>query len=383
MRHTHTDRMANMRTTTPALARRLRATGLVATALLVGACGGDPPAATAQADSTVVAVLGPRDLAVAESREVTDGVTITGSLNPEEQVEVKAQVSGQLASITVDRGTRVRMGQAIAQLESRTAAALRSSAAAGLAAAERDFAATDTLYKAGAVSERDHIGARTALDAARAQLAQAEETLERSTIRAPITGVISDRAVSPGEAVRVGDKLFTVVNSDILEIVGQVSPAAIGGIRIGSRATLRLEAYPEREIAGRVARIEPVADPDTRQVGVAIHVPNANGSLVAGLFATGTIQTGTNVQVSLPTIPFSAVLTRGGESAVFVVEGDRIARRVVTLGARDLAAGVVSIQSGVAVGDRVLVNPTPDLTTGTPVRLLGDSPMAADTTGGR
>ena len=235
--------------------------------------------------------------------------------------------------MVVDRGSRIRRGAPLALLERGTARAQVASAAAAVASAERDLEAADTLYKAGAVSERDYTQARTALDAARAQLVQARETLRRNTIESPITGVVSDRVVSSGEAIRVGDRLFTVVDSDTLELAGQVGPDEIGSVHIGDRAVLRLESYPDRRIEGRVARIEPVANVETRQVGVYVHVPNRAHELVAGLFATGTILSRDDTAGGpVLAIPTSAVLEQQGAAIVFAIEQDTLNRRQVALG---------------------------------------------------
>lgn len=318
-------------------------------------------------------LLGARDVATVSLETIASGISITGSLDAAQRVEVKSQLAGQLDRVTVDRGSSVRRGQLLATIDARGTRAQLSSAQASLEAAERDFRAADTLYKAGAISERDFVQAKVARDASQAQLEQVEETLSRASVTSPITGVISMRSVEPGEAVQTAAALFTIVNTDSLELAGRVAPDAVGRIRIGQSVALTLDAYAGRTITGRVARIEPVAETGTRQVAVYVHVPNPQHELVGGLFATGLIMDD-GVKTPQPAVPTTAVQTNGSESVVFVLDGDRIARRSVTLGERDASRGLVAILSGVSAGERVLVNAPENVADGTRATLLSDTP---------
>ena len=98
--------------------------------------------------------------------------------------------------------------------------------------------------------------------------------------------------VSEGEAVNPGQALFTVVNTDYLELAGQVPVNQAARVRAGQPVEFSLAAYPGRVFRGEVARVEPTADPATRQVGVYVRLPNRDRALVGGLFATGRILTG-------------------------------------------------------------------------------------------
>lgn len=342
--------------------------------LLAAACGGSE-AETATVAEEPTMLLGARDVATVSLETIASGISITGSLDAAQRVEVKSQLAGQLDRITVDRGSSVRRGQLLATIDARGTRAQLASAQASLEAAERDLRAADTLYKAGAISERDFVQASVARDASVAQLEQVQETLSRASVTAPITGVISVRSVQPGEAVQTAAALFTIVNTDSLELAGRVAPDAVGRIRIGQSVALTLDAYAGRAITGRVARIEPVAETGTRQVAVYVHVPNQQHELVGGLFATGLIMDD-GVKTPQPAVPTTAVQTSGSESAVYVLDGDRIARRPVTLGERDAARGLVAVLSGVSAGERVLINAPDNVANGTRATLLSDAPPA-------
>lgn len=358
----------------------------LAIALLVGAtvgCGKSEPV-EATSDSTAAMVLGTRDVMTVTNEVIASGITITGSLNAAQEIDVKSQIAGQIDRVTVNRGTAVRRGQLLATIDARGTRAQAASADAALQAADRDLRAADTLYKAGAISERDFVQAKVARDAASAQLAQTRETLGRASVTSPISGVISDRMIEPGEAVQTATSLFTVVNTDSLELAGRVAPGDIAGVRIGQSVKLTLDAYSGRAVTGRVARIEPVAETGTRQVAVYVHVSNARHELVGGLFATGLILR-QGSETPMPAVPRTAVRADGNASVAYVIEGDQLVKRTVTLGGEDANRGLVEIRSGVKAGERVLVNAPETALATTRIRILSDSsasrPVVADTSG--
>lgn len=355
---------------------------LLATLMTLGACTRSNGAEATR--ETPPLVLGPNDVAVARLADIGSAVVISGPLEPAQVVNVRAQASGTVSGLRVDRGTSVRAGQVMAVIE---AAGVRSQAAgaragvaaarANLAVAEQRLEAARTLKQAGAMSEIDYRSAVAGHEAAQAQLAAAEaqaatagEAAARTAITAPITGVVSQRFVQGGEAVNPGTPLFTVVNSSVLELAGQMGVAVAARVQVGQPVVFALDADPGREFRGRVARIDPTADPGTRQVGVYVHLANPGGRIVGGQFARGRIVTRSSQQVVVPEI---AVRDAGASPSVLVVRGDRVERRPVTLGDRDESSGWIAVLSGVQAGETVLVAASADIPDGTRVTVASDS----------
>jgi RND family efflux transporter MFP subunit len=356
----------------------------VATLALLGACKGSDRAQANEVAPAAV-VLGPQDVATAQVGPIGSAVVVSGPLEPSERVTLRAQVPGVLTGLSVDRGSTVRRGQVLAVIE---AAGIRGQAAgaqASIAAAQANLAlarqrmeAARTLREAGAMSEIDYRTAVAAFEAAEAQVAAARaqaatsgEAAARTVITSPIAGVVSNRLVENGEAVSPGDELFTVVNPGTLELEGSIAVADAARVRVGQPVEFTLDAVPNERHRGTVARIDPIADPATRQVGVYVQLPNQGWRLVGGQFARGRIMTGANTTAVL--IPETAVReTASGEREAFVVANGRAARRIVTLGPRDEAAGLVAVTTGVQAGERVIVAPTTDIADGTPVTVSGD-----------
>lgn len=123
-----------------------------------------------------------------------------------------------------------------------------------------------------------------------------------------------------------------------------------------------------------------MADLRTRQVGVYVQLPNRDGSLVAGQFATGRI-VGEQVEGAL-VVPVAAVRGSGAQSFVLVVEDGRIARRPVQTGLRDDLSGLIAIQSGVSEGEQVIATPVAAIEPGTAVRVVGGGAVAKAAAGG-
>jgi len=343
---------------------------LAATAMaMLAGCGGGGEAGEAKAGTpaaTPEVVLAPSDVAPATTTELQGAVGLAGSLEPARVVEVKAQVPGVVQGLTVDRGSVVGQGQLLARIEAAGiqsqaggAAAQVAGAQAALAQAQRQLESARTLHDAGAMSEISYRAAETQVAAARAQLAAARagatgasEQAARTRVLSPLTGRVSDRRVQSGEAVAVGAVLLVVVDSRNLELKGQVPVELAAAVRAGQPVEFTLSSDPGRTFRGTVARVDPVADPGTRQVGVTLRLPNADGGLIGGLYASGRVLTGqTRTAVA---VPAAAVRTAGTESFVWVVKDGRAERRVVTLGERDDARGLVAVASGLAAGEQVV-----------------------------
>jgi RND family efflux transporter MFP subunit len=391
---THVVYMNVMNTFTPAIL--MRRSFLITMIVLAAACSDraeSHPATDSAAGAAASVVLGPQDIATARLADIGGAVVLSGPLEPRDRVIVRAQVAGTIRNLRVDAGSRVSRGQSLATIE---ALGVRSQAAgaqaqvaaarANLAVAKQRLDAAETLRKAGAMSEIDYRtavagyeAAEAQLAAARAQAAASNETASFTNVVAPISGIVSARRVEGGESVKSGDELLTVVDARMLELAGQIGVADAARVRVGQPVIFTIDAMPGEELRGRVARMDPTADPGTRQVGVYVELPNPSGRIIGGQFARGRISIGASTAV---VIPQRAVQSTGGganaaSGVVFVIENGRIARRVVTLGARDEATGMVAVLSGVNAGDRVIATITTDIREGMAVTVAADSAGAA------
>jgi RND family efflux transporter MFP subunit len=140
----------------------------------------------------------------------------------------------------------------------------------------------------------------------------------------------------------------------------------LASVRIGVPVTFTVNGYPGRTLTGRVTRINPTADPATRQVRIIASIPNTGGVLVGGLFATGRLASDTKTGL---VAPVSAIDTRTNEAAVMRVKQGKVERVPVELGLRDEGAEKVEIKSGVQAGDTLLLGAAQGISAGTLVRI--------------
>ena len=334
-------------------------------------------------------LIGVENVAVAESTTITSGPAISGSLEPDWSATVRAEVSGPIVRTYAESGDRVANGALLARIDDRAIRDVYLSARAAVRTAEsmaaqarRDLTRTETLVKAGAVAQQAEEQQRVSvqnsegsLADAQARLASAEKQLRATEVRAPDKGVVSDRAVQAGDVVQPGAALFTVVDPSRMKLVAAVPAQELGEVRVGAPVEFTVSGYPGRVFAGRVERINPVADPTTGQVEITVELPNTAGQLVGGLFAEGRVASQTHTGI---VIPESAVDARGLRPVVRVLEQGTVARVEVEIGLRDAATDRVEITSGLSAGDTLLLGAAQGIAPGTPVRVraVGDQPRA-------
>lgn len=362
----------------------------------LAACGGagetEASAAAAKgeaaraADSLAKApiVLTSQDLVVAATAEIGDAIVLSGPLQPKEVVALRARVGGTITGLRVDRGSAVRSGQRLATIRAAGIVSQAAGAKANVAAAEANLAlarqrleAARSLHAAGAMSAIERQSAEAGYEAAVAQVAAAKaqatsasEAAGYTSVVSPIDGVVSSRTRRDGESVAPNDEILTVVSGRTLDLSGQIGVDDAARVRAGQSVSFALDAFPGEEFRGRVARVDPVADPGTRQVGVHVELANPNGRIVGGQYARGRIVLGSVTAIAIPMTAVQGAGPDGKGGYVFVVANGRISRRAVTLGVHDEGAGTVAVTSGLTAGEQVIVTPTTDVVDGAVVRVV-------------
>ena len=331
-------------------------------------------------DAAAPMAIGTENIVVVTQGMVTDGPTISGSLSAEQTATIRAQVSGSVISTSAEAGDHVGKGQSLGRIDAagiedayQSAKSGVTSARSALVNAQRDRDRQQTLLKAGAVAPRDfemaqqsYVAATAALEDAKSRLASAEKNLSNTRIQAPFAGVVSERSVSAGDVVQPGGALFTVIDPRTMRLEVSVPAERIGDLRVGTPVTFSVNGYPNEQFVGKITRVNPAADPTTRQVRVLASVPNTSNRLVAGLFAQGRISSHTQTGL---VVPMSTIDLRNQTPAVLRLKAGKVERVDIKLGMRDMNAETVQITSGVAQGDTVLVGSAQGITPGTPVRV--------------
>jgi RND family efflux transporter MFP subunit len=361
------------------------AVALAGVAMLGAGCKGTD---TSKAATTPAAMLvGPENIAIVKAQQIRSGPAISGTLQPEEQANVRAEVGGTVLQTYAEQGQRVSKGQVLARIDDAALRETELSARAAVTTAQntvdlnkRQLDRNDALLKAGAIAERDlelvrnqYSAAEAQLANAKAQLANAEKQLSKATITAPFTGIVSARQVSAGDVVQPGGALYTIVNPSSMRLEASVPADQLSAIHVGSPVDFTVSGYPNRAFTGRITNINPVADPTTRQVRIIVSLPNAGGVLVGGLFADGNVASEVR---TAPVVPLAAVDERGLKPFVMRIKNGVVDKAEVELGIRDAATETVEVRSGVQPGDTILLGAARGISEKTPVKV---SPVAADT----
>jgi membrane fusion protein (multidrug efflux system) len=371
--------------TMSALSRASRASLLLTLSLPLALAGcKKSESASAAPVKAETMLVGPENIVIVRTEQIRTGPALSGSLTPEKSATIRAEMSGAVLNTFAEAGQRVSAGQSLAQLD---ASVLRDQAVSARSAvttaqssydiARRNLERNATLERAGAIAERDLeqarnavLGSQAQLATARAQLANITKQLDKASVQAPFSGVVAQRQANAGDVVTPGTALFTIVDPGSMQLEAAVPAEALAQVRVGLPVEFKVNGYPTRTFAGRITRVNPTADPVTRQVKIVASIPNAGNTLVGGLFAEGRVSSESR---TAPMVPLGAVDERGLRPYVVRLRAGKIEKAEVTLGLRDAAAETVEITGGLTPGDTVLLGAARGISPGTPVKVSAPS----------
>jgi RND family efflux transporter MFP subunit len=383
------------------------------------------PAEHAAGAATNVTPEPPVEVATAPAitRKIERSVEVVGSLAADEEVIVSAQAAGELTQLNVDFGSYVTQGQIIAVIDQRDAklrveqaeAALKQTMARlgmkegarlGMKEGERydpnqnadvrvakatfDWAKMDLdratrLVENGDISRSVYDQAviahssgqaryQAALDAVNQQLALVEQqrsalalakkAITDTVVRAPISGAVKEKSASRGAYLPVNGKIVTIVKINPLRLRADIPEYAAGKARRGQTMTLEVDAFPGRTFSGRVARIGPSLNEETRALTIEAEVGNPGNALRPGMFAKSRLITAKDAPAVM--VPQRALVNVAGLSKLFIIENGKAVERIVKTGATD--GDLIEVTEGVREGDSIALDQLDQLQTGVAVR---------------
>jgi RND family efflux transporter MFP subunit len=333
-------------------------------------------------------VIAPEDFMTVQSNALASGPVVTGSIQPERKADLRAEVSAVVLQVLKENGDAVRRGDVLVRLDQtsildnvHSAEDNARNVAQSLDQAERNLQRLKTLRASGMTSlqalddaEVRRNGAQSELSASKARVVVARQQLERTIVRAPFDGVVSDRKVSAGDTAAIGKELLKVIDPNSMRFAGQVSADKISVVSIGQSVNFRINGYPGQEFRGKVTRVDPSANDITRQVEVLVTFTDAKQPKVAGLYAEGTIEA---ANVKAVTLPESVVVKAGDKTSAWRVKGNALNQVDLALGVRDPRTGNYEVRSGLAEGDIILRSPSSSFKEGQAVEMASAKQPAA------
>jgi membrane fusion protein, multidrug efflux system len=356
----------------PRLAPRLLvAVGCVAA---LAACKKDKAAITTKAPPAPPIHV---TMVAATSEPTPDVMTLTGTVVADERSEVTADTQGKVLAVMVERGQKVKMGDPLLRLDTRSAALGAREAQANLASAraqrqlaEQECKRAQALFDKGAITKSQFEREQTSCTAALQQVAAAEartELVAKSVadgiVRAPFTGEVSARYVSSGEWVNPGKPLLTLIDVDPLKVELSVPESLVAKVSTGQRVELLAPAFPGKSFFAVVTRLGGEITRASHAMTVEAEVEKGS-TLLPGMFVEARVIIG---QTERPVIAETAVVRRGKSWRAFVVVGQEVEERLIQLGTPP-AAGKVAVIAGVAKGDKVVTPITPETVDGARVQ---------------
>lgn len=288
-----------------------------------------------------------------------------GTVQAVNRATLSAQTSGRIVELPYDVNDYVPKGAVVARLTdveqgaaARSAMAQVRSAQAAYRDAEAQYQRIAAVYARRLVSKAQYDqtrasadSAKAALDAARQNFRAAQQSQDYTVVRAPYAGIVTQRFVQVGEAVRPGQPLIAGISLNQLRVEAQVPQSDVAAIRRYARGWLVLDGGARRIEATRVI-VFPYADPATHTFTVRLELPPADTSLNPGEVVRVAFMVGARPRLM---IPESALLRRGEITGVYVVHGDQVALRQIRLGHR--FGGEVEVISGLVPGERIARDP--------------------------
>lgn len=335
---------------------RLLSTALLAASL--AACSGSPAPATALPPVAFDIVTMQPETAVHERH--WDGV-----VEAVNQATLSAQTAGRVLELPFDVNDYVEAGQVVVRFTDVEQVSARRRAGAGLAAAQADYREAESAYRRTeelvgkqllaraaldqARARRD--AARAALDAAKAGVSEAGSQVDYTVVRAPYSGILTERHVKVGEAVRPGQPLVSGLSLATLRVQVEIPQGEVAAIRTHGAAAVLLPGG--QRIEAEKVIVFPYADPQTHSFRVRVELPETETGLQPGMTVKTAFKTG---EVERLLLPATSLVTRSEVTAVYVVGDDqRISLRQVRAGHR--YGGRVEILAGLMPGEKVAADP--------------------------
>lgn len=316
---------------------------------------------------------------------LSDGIEVTGSLEPKFSVDVKTQIPGLVRQVMVSEWVHVRSGQPLVRIDVAEAEAQVKRAEAGIASAranlaearvassraERELARSLKLKESGLATQQAVDDARSETEAAKARVAAAaaqihvaEEDLRQGIARrakgsvvAPIDGIVALRDVNVGDLASdaaAAKPIFRIVDNRLLNLTVTVSAVDSGRIKVGQPLEFTVDSHPGRAFTGKVMYINPELSQADRSLKVIAEVRNVPETLKGGLFAKGRIVTGTRSQVlQVPRSAVGAFDLQAKKGSLFVVENGVARTREIQSGA--VIGDMIEIVSGLKPGEKYVV----------------------------
>ena len=343
---------------------------LMASALLLQGCG-ETVNGDENKEKTEAALAIPVEAATVSVSDMAAFYTGTATLEADKQALVVSQITGVVLKINAEEADFVEAGQVLAVVETDRYALEVERSNASLKRLQTDYKRKQELYAKQLVSTEDFERVSAEHEAQKAAYELAKLDLEYTSIRAPISGFISERMVRAGNLVKLHQPVYNITSYDPLLAVVHVPERELRVLSKGLQVSMLVDAWPGESFSGEVIRISPVIDTNTGTFRVTAQINDHGQMLKPGLF--GRIEIQYDMHENVPVVPRSAIITEDELSHVFVINDEGFAnRRAIELGFE--ADGLVEVTQGLEKGESVVTAGKGSLSDESRVEVVGNNP---------
>ena len=322
---------------------------LICAIYLVGCSNAESKPAENEEEEEVIPSV-PVEAAYVTKGNISAFFTGTASLEAEEEASVATKTSGVVTKIYVEEGDFVRAGQALAKLDGERLALELARTEVSLNNLKREYERNDDLYSKQLISVEEYERVKSEYETQKAAYDLAKLELDYTTVRAPISGIISQRFIKVGNTLQMNEPTFMISDFDPLLAIMYVPERELGKLKKNQSAILSVDALQGSVFSGKIERISPIVDATTGTFKVTIEVQDESRVLKPGMFGRVQIIYDTHQDVQL--VPKEAIIEEDDRTSVFVIQ-DTIAVRVhIERGYTD--SDHVEILSGIEEGDRII-----------------------------
>lgn len=278
-------------------------------------------------DSTLVI---PVEAVFVERGDISAYYSNTATLEAEQEAMVVAKVRGIIEEIMVEEGDRVEAGQVIAKIEDDQYRIEAERAKSTMDRLYNDYQRNKELFEKNLIAAETYENSRYEYEAQKAAYELAKLNQEHTSIRSPISGVISERLVKRGNMIGTDQNMFKVTDFDPLQAILYVPEHEMAKIDKNQRAELTVDALPGQTFKGHVERISPIVDPATGTFKVTVYIDEKGTRLKPGMFGRLKIVYDTRSNTTM--IPKVAVINEDQQQSVFVVKDSVAYKKMIRTG---------------------------------------------------
>lgn len=306
----------------------------------------------------------PVEVAAAGIRGISSYYVTTATLEPEKKVDILAKIAGEVATVLVEEGERVKADDILCRLDDEEQKVALEEARINRDMRKREKERFESMHAQDLISDKEYGDMKYQYDVAQNQYESALLRYRYTQIRAPFDGIVTERVVDPGENVAIGARLYVVADTEPLLLEMYLPETELKAIATGQVVHINPDVDPDSNFQGRIVRIAPEVDQRTGTVKV---TAETHGGGIPGSFVRVRIVTDT--RPATLTVPRRSVVSDAGERYVFVAEADTVRQVTVGVGYED--ESYAEILSGIAEGDTVVTAGVGGIRTGTKVKVLG------------